>query len=191
LIETTEPIATTPEQAMPQASGLIDRLQTLWQNKEFKRFAKFFAVGLMGAVIDFTVTHGVDATNVFLPVYWKTPFGFAIDEFGIVGSCGFSAAIISNFIWNRYWVYPDSRSKTLRSQLTTFMLINVVGLIIRTPILELLQNPLIKLAHSALPKLGGDLVDSAGKTLAWATAVIAVMLWNFFINRYWTYNDVK
>jgi putative flippase GtrA len=191
LIETTEPIATTPEQTAAYPDGLFGRLQALWQNKEFKRFSKFFAVGMMGAVIDFSVTHGLDATNIFLPVHWSTPFGFAIDEFGIVGACGFSAAIVSNFIWNRYWVYPDSRSKTLRSQITTFFLVNVVGLIIRTPILELLQHPLINLAHAILPKLNGDLVDSAGKTLAWATAVIAVMLWNFFINRYWTYNDVK
>lgn len=146
---------------------------------------------MIGAVIDFSVTHGMDATNIFQPVHWSTPFGFVIDEFGIVGACGFGAAIVSNFIWNRYWVYPDSRSKTLGSQISTFVLINVVGLIIRTPILELLERPLINLTHAVLPRLSGDMVDSAGKTLAWATAVVAVMLWNFFINRYWTYNDVK
>jgi putative flippase GtrA len=25
---------------------------------------------------------------------------------------------------------------------------------------------------------------------ALATAVLVVLLWNFFVNRYWTYNDV-
>jgi putative flippase GtrA len=24
-----------------------------------------------------------------------------------------------------------------------------------------------------------------------AVAVVIVMLWNFFVNRYWTYNDVQ
>jgi len=190
-METTETIATTPEQAAPYPSGLIGRIQTLWLNREFQRFAKFFVVGTVGAVIDFSVTNGVDLTNVFQAVHWNTPFGFAIDELGIAGACGFTAAVISNFIWNRYWVYPDSRSKTVGSQVVTFALINVVGLVIRTPILELLQHPLINLAHAALPHVSGSLADTAGKSMAWAAAVIAVMLWNFFVNRYWTYNDVK
>jgi putative flippase GtrA len=30
-----------------------------------------------------------------------------------------------------------------------------------------------------------------GKNLTLAIAVSVVMLWNFFINRYWTYNDVN
>lgn len=187
----TGEMTAAPVDGAAEVNTLAGRLLALRQNKEFLRFAKFFAVGMMGAVIDFTVTHGLDVTNIFQPVHWQTPFGFAIDEFGIVGACGFTAAIISNFIWNRYWVYPDSRSKTLRSQIVTFALINVVGLVIRTPILELLQDPLIKLAHSVLPHLSMDLAETVGKTFAWGSAVVAVMLWNFFVNRYWTYNDVK
>ena len=184
--ETTEALSSAP-----QAGGLVGRARTLIQNKEFKRFSKFFVVGIIGAAIDFTTLHGLDATNIFQSVYWKTPFGFPIDEFGVVSTISFALAVTSNFIWNRYWVYPDSRSKSLGSQLVTFFLINIIGLIIRTPILETLQAPFISLAHSLLPHVSGDLADSAGKTLAWALAVIAVMLWNFFVNRYWTYNDVK
>jgi putative flippase GtrA len=30
-----------------------------------------------------------------------------------------------------------------------------------------------------------------GENLALATVVIIVLFWNFFINRYWTYNDVE
>jgi putative flippase GtrA len=191
LSETTEIATTLPEVAAPETSGLTGRARALLQNKEFKRFSKFFVVGIIGAVIDFSTLHILDATNIFQATYWKTPFGFPIDELGIVGAWGFTAAIISNFIWNRYWVYPDSRSKPVQSQVVTFFAVNIVGLIIRTPILELLQNPLISLAHGILPRVGPDLADSIGKTFAWAAAVIAVMLWNFFVNRYWTYNDVK
>jgi putative flippase GtrA len=191
LNKTSEAAAAISEPVRAPEVGAVDRARVLFQNREFKRFSKFFVVGLIGAVIDFSVTHGLDAANIFAPVYWKTPFGFPIDEFGIVGACGFAAAVVSNFIWNRFWVYPDSRSKTLKSQISTFMLINVVGLIIRTPILELLQIPLIGLAGSVLPQLGREMIEAAGKTLAWASAVVAVMLWNFFVNRYWTYNDVK
>jgi len=27
--------------------------------------------------------------------------------------------------------------------------------------------------------------------LSLASVIVIVMIWNFFINRYWTYNDVK
>ena len=30
-----------------------------------------------------------------------------------------------------------------------------------------------------------------GDNLALVLAVIVVMFWNFFVNRYWTYNDVQ
>jgi putative flippase GtrA len=33
--------------------------------------------------------------------------------------------------------------------------------------------------------------DFLAKNLTLAVAVGVVMLWNFFVNRYWTYNDVK
>jgi putative flippase GtrA len=191
LSDTTEIATTLPEVATPEASGLAGRVRALLQNREFKRFSKFFVVGMIGAVIDFSTLHILDATNIFQAVHWQTPFGFAIDELGIVGAWGFTAAVISNFIWNRYWVYPDSRSKSVHYQVVTFFAVNIVGLIIRTPILELLQSPLIGLARGILPTLGADLVDSVGKTFAWAAAVVAVMLWNFFVNRYWTYNDVE
>jgi putative flippase GtrA len=180
-----------PEVAGQPGTDLVGRVRTLLQNKETRRFLKFFAVGTLGAAIDFTTLHVLDATDIFKSASFNTPFGFPIDEIGIVGACGFTAAVISNFIWNRYWVYPDSRSKSIRSQMVTFFLINLVGLIIRTPILEILKDPFIGLVHTALPHITPDLTDSIGKSMAWALSVIAVMLWNFFVNRYWTYNDVK
>jgi len=49
----------------------------------------------------------------------------------IAGTISFIAAITSNFIWNRYWTYPDSRSKPVPHQLAQFVVINVMGLGIR------------------------------------------------------------
>jgi len=40
----------------------------------------------------------------------------------------FLLALTSNFIWNRYWIYPESRSKRLRVQVAQFSLVNVLGL---------------------------------------------------------------
>jgi putative flippase GtrA len=33
--------------------------------------------------------------------------------------------------------------------------------------------------------------DVMGENLTLAIAVLIVLFWNFFVNRYWTYNDVE
>jgi hypothetical protein len=70
-----------------------------------------------------------------------------------------------------------------------FGLVNVAGLIIRTVIFILITQPLIRLfefLNLILPFPPRVL----GENMALATVVLIVMLWNFFINRYWTYNDI-
>ncbi|MFN2111768.1 MAG: GtrA family protein, partial [Anaerolineales bacterium] len=99
--------------------------------------------------------------------------------------------ITSNFIWNRYWTYPDSRSKTIRSQLVTFFIVNIVGLAIRTPIFAGLEGPFERLfSQLAILPIGLVTAERLGYTFALGVAVVVVMFWNFFINRVWTYNDV-
>ncbi len=43
----------------------------------------------------------------------------------------------------------------------------------------------------SLPRLSPEVGELLGDNLAVAFAVGIVMFWNFFINRYWTYNDVE
>ena len=102
----------------------------------------------------------------------------------------FIAAVTSNFLWNRFWTYPDSRSKPLAHQLSQFFLVNLIGLLIRTPIFATLENPLGRL-FSTLPTSAAFPAEKLGHNAALAFAVGVVMLWNYFINRHWTYNDVE
>jgi putative flippase GtrA len=65
----------------------------------------------------------------------------------------------------------------------------VIGLAIRTPIFAFLETQLVKFFASssiALP-LGHAVL---GHNIALAVAIGVVILWNFFINRYWTFSDV-
>lgn len=166
---------------------LTGRMQALLSNKEFERFWKFAVVGAIGAVIDFTTFRVALAllSDIELPLL----FGLTLTEVGISGAIAFTLAVISNFIWNRYWTYPDSRSKPLMGQLIQFFAVNIVGIFIRVPLLELLSRPLARLAERLLPPLPiGPL--AIGESLAWAIAVVVVLFWNFFVNRYWTYNDI-
>jgi putative flippase GtrA len=144
--------------------------------QERTRFLKFLAVGVMGAVVDFGIM------NLFSKV-----FGMILTW---AGTISFICAIISNFIWNRYWTYPDSRSRPIARQLVMFFIVNVAGLVIRLPILHFLETPIRRLFEQLSLNLPLS-PEFLGKNLTLAIAVFIVMLWNFFVNRYWTYNDVE
>jgi putative flippase GtrA len=143
--------------------------------QERTRFLKFLAVGVIGAVVDFGIM------NLFSKVFGMT--------LTLAGTISFICAIISNFIWNRYWTYPDSRSRPIARQLVMFFIVNVAGLVIRLPILHFLETPIRRLFEGLSLNLPLS-PEFLGKNLTLAIAVFIVMLWNFFVNRYWTYNDV-
>ena len=142
---------------------------------ERTRFLKLMAVGVIGAVIDFGIANLLTHFLSFVLV--------------LAGTISFSSAVLSNFIWNRYWTYPESRSRPLPHQLGMFALVNVAGVVIRIPILHFLEAPLRDFV-AANGILTGLTPEFLGRNLTLAVAVGIVMLWNFFVNRYWTYNDV-
>lgn len=184
--------ALKPIEALPTAKpGIMGRVHAVRQNREMGRFAKFLVVGAIGAVIDYSTYTALNALGVFDTVQLTLPFGLIITGLGISGAIGFGLAVTSNFIWNRFWTYPDSRSKSILSQLAIFFSINLAGLVIRIPVLEVLHRPLELLAHTVVPSLSIETTIWLGETGAWGLAVIIVLFWNFFVNRYWTYSDVE
>jgi putative flippase GtrA len=146
----------------------------LTSTRERVRFAKFMVVGAIGAVVDFGVMN-------LLTRLLAAPLVVA-------GTISFVCAVISNFLWNRYWTYPDSRSRAIWQQLGMFFVVNVAGVLLRIPILYWLEPPLLRLCQRVSLPLSPSY---AAKNFTRAIAVGLVMLWNFFANRYWTYNDVS
>lgn len=146
--------------------------------RERTRFLRFALVGVIGAVVDFGIFNLLESV-VGVPAVWASVLSFI-------------AAILNNFLWNRYWTYPDSRSKTPTQQLVQFSLISMIGLGIRTPVFALLERPLrVYFARLITIQWLPFDPDFLGHNLALAIAVGVVMFWNFFINRYWTYGDVS
>jgi putative flippase GtrA len=146
--------------------------------RERTRFLRFAIVGIIGAVVDFG-TFNLLTNFVGFSAVWASVFSFI-------------AAIISNFTWNRYWTYPDSRSKPLGSQLVQFSVVSLIGLVIRTPIIAILEPLFFSIfSGSTFLPIGFLTAEFLANNLALAIAVIIVMFWNFFINRYWTYGDVE
>lgn len=134
-------------------------------SKEFFRFVKFAVVGAFGAIIDFGLLN-----------LMKGVFGWHLLA---ANTLSVSVAMLSNFIWNRYWTYPESRNRKKRTQLPQFATVNLIGLVINNVIV-----------------LGIDwvLVDLVGEpwsyNLAKACAIGIVLFWNFGANRLWTYRGL-
>jgi len=149
--------------------------------KEVIRFLKFSIVGTIGTAVDFGTLYLLHPV-VGLPIV-------------LANTCSFSAAVLSNFTWNRHWTYPDSRSKPIRTQLLQFFIVNVAGWGINTSILLLLRGPFVSLVGTAGQGLDfladPETMYKVGYNLAKAAATGVVLFWNFFINRVWTYSDVK
>jgi len=168
------------------------------KSKEVERFLKFAVVGFIGAMVDF-------GTVIVLQASWLPP----ADRTGVplpgnvilATSIAFFAAVISNFLWNRFWTYPDSRSRSMRRQLFLFTFISFVGWFGRTIWIRAsyhalgasLMPVLLPVIHVFrpvyIPSVTAD--DKLGTMSAQLIGVVVVMFWNFFVNRYWTYNDVK
>ena len=151
--------------------------------KEFVRFLKFMVVGTIGAVVDFGILNALKlafrAYGVDLGM-WHLFGGLAVEgNLTLANTISFTSAVISNFTWNRFWTYPESRTKPLGGQLGQFFVVNIAGLVINLTVLNAL-DPLFK------PWLGFYSYNAAK-----AVATIIVMFWNYGVNRFWTYNDVK
>ncbi len=142
--------------------------------KELKRFVKFMVVGGLGAVVDF------GALNLLAHV-------FDVD-LRIAGTLSFALAVTSNFLWNRYWTYPESKALPIAPQYLQFFVINAMALVIRLPILTWLPPPLMQV-FTALHL--GDAAEVLANNAALAVAVGIAMFWNFFINRFVTYRHIN
>jgi putative flippase GtrA len=144
--------------------------------REGKRFTKFLIVGAIGAVVDF------GTFNILTAVLRLPPVPSSV--------ASFLAAVASNFLFNRYWTYPDSRSKPIWRQALQFAGVNTIGLLIRTPLFA----ALIPAWRTLVYRIGAaDIIpgEQLPRNLALACAVVVVLVWNFVVNRIWTYNDVS
>ena len=181
--------------------------------KELERFLRFACVGVLGAVLDIGTLTVLQATvlpparSLLSPLagaagyHTTVPLAQALDvNVAMATSIAFVVAVLNNFVWTSLWVYPDSQSRSMRRQLFLFAFISVIGWAGRTlwitlsyqfvgKILAPLVEPVIRLVQSDFTM---HIVtrNRLGTLVAQLVAMVVVMLWNFFANRYWTFNDV-
>ncbi len=144
---------------------------------ERRRFLRFCTVGIIGAVVDFGVM------NLLLH--------FTSANSRTASTISFIAAVLSNFLWNHFWAYPDSREKPIVQKLGQFFLVSIIGLGIRYLLFLTIEAPIIQLSNRIVP--AGFIIsgETVGHNLTLVIAILIVLIWNFFANRFWTYNDVR
>ena len=141
---------------------------------EVRRFAKFATVGVAGAITHFTLL------NVLIQ--------FAHLSSTLANPIGFSIAVLQNFVLNRLWTYPESRGRHAGGQLLQFGLVSAIGLGLNQLIFLAVQHQVepLWIRWAGQPRLGHLL----SYNFAWAAAVGIVMIWNFGVNRLWTYRGI-
>jgi putative flippase GtrA len=155
------------------------------REKEIERFLKFACVGALGAVID------LGTSFVLLRTVLDPKDAI---HYNLAATTSFVAAVLSNFFWNRYWTYPDSRSRSVRRQLFLFFIVSVSGWLGRTiwinlskPFFSDQATNLVHIIHVPIDDTTAALI---GGMVAILLGIFVVMIWNFFVNRRVTYNDV-
>jgi putative flippase GtrA len=135
--------------------------------KEQKRFVKFAIVGAIGATVDLTVFNLL-LLLAGVPAVIASPIGVF-------------TAICSNFTWNRFWSFPESRQRPVIPQFVRYLAINLVGLLIN-------QIIFTTVLHYAMPMLG--IGFPWAENLSKAFAIGVVLFWNFVVNRLTTYRGL-
>jgi putative flippase GtrA len=132
-------------------------------NKELQRFTRFLTVGALGTFLDFSLLSLLKALG--LPTL-------------LANSLSFSAGVANNFTLNYKWTFADTKRSGWQKQLAQFTLVSLVGLALNNAIILWLEVPF------------GDLLSQPdyGYLPAKVIATGVVVFWNYFANRYWTFN---
>jgi len=147
------------------------------KKSEQKRFVKFLIVGVISSFVDFGFM------NLFTLLF-NIPLIIA-------QGLSFLIAVLESFTLNRFWIYPDSRSKSQYNQFMQFFLINLVGIGIRTLLIPVFYRLINSILSNSSIELFSRLKNVISQNASLAIVVGIVLLWNFFANRYWTYSDVS
>jgi putative flippase GtrA len=142
---------------------------------EKMRFLKFAVVGISGTIIDFGVF------NLLLFMQFSSIFASTIS---------FIVAVFNNFFWNRNWTYPESKFRPIANQLMKFLSVSIAGLLIRTNLYGLIEQPSIKFAERMLRENILFFAEVVGKNISLAFVIIIVLFWNYLANRFWTYKNI-
>lgn len=141
-----------------------------------KVFFRYAVVGIIGTIID------VGGLALLVAVTKIDP---KVDHvFYVYSSITFTLAVINNFILNQWWTF-GSGAKGMKRRFVKFFLVALGGMVLN----NLLMFVLIRF-FSFLFVLAGLIITNV---LLVVVAKIftsgVVLIWNFFVNKYWTFRS--
>lgn len=138
---------------------------------EIRRFLRFTMVGLVNTIVDFGVLNLL-AGKLKLQIVPSQTISFI-------------TSVIVSFFLSRAVVYPEAGKNRTSLQMTKFIVINLIGLGIRSLMLPWL-NRLFQVSFQGI-ELFGLTSEFLSRNAAWAISTSIVILLNFFGNRVWTF----
>jgi putative flippase GtrA len=163
---------------------LLSKLTRLAKERrhDLVRFLKFCVVGVIGTAVDFGILNLLH--NVL---------GWSLT---LSNTLSVSTATVNNYLWNLFWVYPETRGRQTTKKFVQFLVVSASAWALNTGIVLGAETWLFGfnglfsgLVGSAAQMLGtGHEVLSSNAAKVLATGI--VLFWNFFVNRLWTFRDV-
>ena len=142
----------------------------LHQRRGVRQFVKFGIVGASSTVINFAVLNFMLIALHFKDVQPSGKYTSA--------TVAFLVSVVNGYFWNRRWTFRDTPEKAASTQFTQFLLVNLVGLVLDLLIIRLISSPLETDFRVSLVK---------ATNIAQLVATGAVVFWNFFANKKWTF----
>lgn len=133
------------------------------------KFIKFGVVGTVGTVIDFAIT-------------WLLFSVLSANEY-LANTVGFIIAATANYIFNRVWTWR-SRNKNVQTEYAKFIGVSLLGLVLNT----LVIFAWLEMDGVAF-EMFGYYIDEFW--VAKVVATIAVMVWNFLANHFYTFKESR
>lgn len=151
------------------------------------QFLKFCLVGASSTLVNFAVL--ALCIDGFGWRSWPHHLGILLGA-----TVAFLVSVTNGFYWNRRWTFAGASSRSAGGQYVSFILVNVVGLLINLAIVKL---TLQLVDHTALgvllPELAGPAIaprlPKLYPYLAELMAAGVVVFWNFLANRKWTFTS--
>lgn len=131
------------------------------RSEKMSRYKKFIKYSLVGAT---GMTMDISLMIILVELAHWTPLSASFVAFAV--------SVTNNFIWNKLWTFRDS-GKNYFIQFTRFVLTALVGLAINYLMMKWL------------------LALSVNYVIARFIVVAIIVMWNFFINSFWTFRPRK
>ena len=154
-----------PEKATP--------LRNIAQKRGVRQLVKFAIVGTSSTVINLAVLY----------LMLRLLHGHRY----ISATVAFLVSVVNGYYWNRRWTFKEAPAKAIHTQFSQFVLVNLVGLGLDLLIIRLASVPLEHELHQLQAGWPPDKIERVAVLAAQLVATAAIVFWNFFANRLWTF----